>query len=106
MGKIISALASVLMLQAAHAEILDRRILIINKSNEAIIGLYASPINEAKWKYNMMQGDAIAIGESRVADTNDGSGFCRMDLLVVGANGSRAIRRNANICELETWTIY
>jgi hypothetical protein len=96
-------LAALLVSTAAMAE--DRRMLIINKSDEAIIGLYGSDVGKNKWQYNMLAGDAIPVGESRLADFDEGAGWCRFDLLATGAAGGRWEHYNMNVCVGESWTL-
>jgi len=96
-------LAALLISTAAMAE--DRRMVVINKSDEAITGLAASPIDYSKWDYNMLQGDAIPVGGKRIADFDDGTGYCRYDLVATGAKGGRWEHYNVNVCVGESWTL-
>lgn len=89
----------------ASAEKLDRRMVVINHSDQAIIGLAASPIDAPKWNYNMLNGDAIPIGGRKWADFDDRTGYCRYDLLATGANGGRWEKYNVNVCASESWTL-
>jgi hypothetical protein len=98
-------LALALLLSASSAAAEDRRMIIINHSSEAIIGLAGSPIDKPKWDYNMLAGDAIPVGSRRLADFDDGTGYCRYDLVATGAAGGRWEHYNVNVCSIETWTL-
>ena len=92
----------------ANAEYLDRRIRIHNMTDKRIVELYGSPIDARGYGYNMIQGpeDWIRAGQTRVADIDDGTGYCRYDLKVVRADGAVAEKYNVNVCELTDWWIY
>lgn len=106
MKKIILALILVLVSTSVFAS--DRRIRIHNNTSKRIVELYGSPIDDAKYRYNMINGPSewIRAGGTRVADIDDGSGYCRYDLMVIMANGDRAEKLNVNVCELTDWYIY
>ena len=95
----------VALLLSVPALAADRRMLIINHSDQAITELYGSNVGEQRWNYNMLQGDAIPIGESRIADFAEGSGYCKFDLLAIGAAGGRWERYDMNVCSGRSWTL-
>lgn len=87
----------------------DRRIVVINHTKKRIVGLYASPIDQKNWTFNMLSTVSppfIYAGDKIVADFNDQSGYCRMDLKAVDAAGRVAVHMDVNVCVLETWDIY
>lgn len=104
---LIVALAMATFLGVANARE-DRRIRVHNMTHKRIVEMYGSPIDDAKYHYNMIQGPSewIRAGETRVADIDDGTGYCRYDLKVVLANGDAAEKLNVNVCELTDWWIY
>ncbi len=88
----------------------DRRIIVINHSSKRIVGLFASPIDQNDWKFNMLStlGDSchcIRVNDKIIADINDSSGYCRYDIMAILADGRKAFLMDANVCEMETWTI-
>ncbi len=88
----------------------DRRIIVINQASKRIVGLYASPIDQNDWKFNMlttMQDEChcVRTGDRIVADANDNTGYCRYDFMAVLADGRKAFLWNANVCVPLTWTI-
>jgi hypothetical protein len=96
----------ILLLAATPAQAYDRRVRVVNHTGSSITGLYASNVGENNWTYNMLSGNgSIDPGESRIANTDDGSGYCKMDLLAVFANGDRVSHYAANVCTVTTWTI-
>lgn len=107
MTKIFYALFAFLFItNSALAE--DRRIRIHNQTHKRIVELYGSPIDESRYTYNMIQGPEqwIRAGETRIADIDDGTGYCRYDLKVVLANGDFAEKLNVNVCEMTDWYIH
>lgn len=102
-----AAIALIVGLTAAEARE-DRRIRIHNNTGKRIVELYGSPIDDPNYHYNMIRGPSqwIRAGETRLADIDDGTGYCRYDLKAVDAAGNVAERLNANVCELTDWYIY
>jgi hypothetical protein len=98
--------AAAICLLAAPAEAHDRRIMVINHTDEALVGLYASNTGEDVWKYDMLGGDTLGPHEQIVADLNDNSGYCKYDLLAVMKDGSRAEKYGINACVRVQWDIY
>ena len=92
----------------ASAEVLDRTIRVHNLTGKRIVEMYASPIDQKNWTYNMIRGpeDWIRAGETRNADIDDGTGYCRYDLRAVRADGAVAEKYNVNVCEITDWWIY
>lgn len=83
----------------------DRKIVVVNNTGKRITELYASPIDQKNWKFNMLQGRVIYAHDQMVADIDDGTGYCRYDLLAVLADGRKAINFDVNVCVVTTWTI-
>jgi hypothetical protein len=83
----------------------DRRILIINKASKRMTVLAASPVDNPKWTYNMLQGKVLRPGESVMADIDDGTCYCLYDMMAQLADGRTAVKENANVCTGTTWTI-
>jgi hypothetical protein len=84
----------------------DRRIIVINNTGKRIVGLYASPIDQKDWTFNMLGSTGpIRAHDKILADIDDGTGYCRYDLKAVDAAGRTAIYMDANVCVALTWTI-
>ncbi len=88
----------------------DRRIILVNKASKRIIGLFASPIDQKDWHFNMMttmqdECHCVRTGDRIVADANDNTGYCRYDFMAVLADGRKAFLMDANVCVPLTWTI-
>ena len=92
----------------ASAEVLDRTIRVHNLTAKRIVEMYASPIDQKDWTYNMIrdQGDWIRAGQTKLADIDDGTGYCRYDLRAVRADGAVAEKYDVNVCVLTDWYIY
>ena len=108
MNRIFAVAFLFLGVTSANAEVLDRRIRVHNMTDKRIVELYGSPIDSNTYGYNMIRGpeDWIRAGQTRVADIDDGTGYCRYDLKAVRADGAVAEKYNVNVCELTDWWIY
>ena len=103
----IIALASGLAPSAATAyDRLDRRILLGNGSRETVREFYASHINNDDWEFDMLGDRVLFPGQSVIADIDDGSGYCRYDFLTVFDDGTRVVRADVNVCEIQSYTLY
>ncbi len=90
----------------AAADQYDRRIIIVNKSSFAIVEVYASNVGQSRWDYDMLRGGTLSSGDSIIADIDDGTGYCRYDLLAIMKDGTRVTEYNVNACVTEQWTIW
>jgi hypothetical protein len=110
MGNLLAAVLSLCVLfgSAANAEVLDRRIRVHNQTSKRIVEMYASPIDQKDWTNNMIDNTSkwIRAGETKIADIDDGTGYCRYDLRAVRADGAVAEKYDVNVCVLTDWYIY
>jgi hypothetical protein len=84
----------------------DKRIKLINKSSQKIVGFYASPTSQTKWDYNMLRGGrVIKPRETVTADVDEGTKTCLYDLLIKTAKGDEVRRFKLNVCTTAYWTI-
>ena len=81
----------------------DRRMRIVNDSDQRITLVQGSPVSESNWGADRIPTTTIAEGESVIVDFNDNNGECRYDLRVTFANSETAERRGVNICEASEW---
>lgn len=105
---ITATFALLIGLYSTSALALDRRIRIHNESNKRIVELYASPIDAPRWDFNMINtyGKIIRGGETRVADIDDGTGYCRYDLKAVRADGNVYEKYDVNVCTVTDWYLH
>lgn len=107
MNRIVAALLALALLAGTWSSsyALDRRVKIINKTDLAIVELYASNVGEDEWTFDMLRGGVIEPHSSRVADMNDGSGYCKFDLKAVMKGGEEIKRFGVDVCTVVSWTI-
>lgn len=84
----------------------DRHIVIVNDTSYTLVSIYASNIGSESWEEDLLQRGTLAPGGKVRANIDDGTGYCRYDLKAVFNNGASAIKRNVNVCQIETWTIH
>lgn len=99
-------LASTLLLAsvaAANAE--DRRIRLINDSSLAIVEFHASNTGRSSFEEDILGQHVLRPGQSVVINLDDGSGYCTFDFLTVMSNRNKIVKRNVNVCQLETYRI-
>jgi len=101
------AAAAFVLGSAFSAQAEDRRITIINNTGKRIVFIAASPIDQKNWTFNMLDtvGHPLYAHDSIVADIDDGTGYCRYDLIAKNAAGQVAVKYDANVCEAVSWTI-
>ena len=90
---------------ATDALALDRRIRLINESSETIHEFHASNTGRNRWEEDILGRRTIQPGGSVVINLDDGSGFCKFDFKTVMESGRALVKRNINICQLETYRI-
>ena len=89
----------------------DRRVRVVNETSSATVwGFYASNIGEDRWQEDMLDDEVIPPGSSRRFNIDDGTRYCHYDFKAVmrysGGRTTNIYRRNVNVCEVSTWTIY
>lgn len=105
----LSALASIAVASAPAAaqsrDGQDRRVLIENQSNQAILYVRGSPTSESSFGDDRIPDRVIGTGQSSVVDFDSGTTACMYDLRVTLADGSNVDRMNVNVCRVSRWTI-
>ena len=89
----------------ADAMALDRRIRLINDSSNTIVEFHASNIRRSRWEEDILGRQVLPPGRSVIINLDDGSGLCRFDFKTVMEGGKEMVKRNINICTLETYRI-
>jgi hypothetical protein len=101
---LLAALAALMFVSSAHAS--DRRVKIINHSDETINRVLGSNVSESHYQYDFLGSDVIPPHSSRVVNISDGDGWCRFDLKIITTIGSTIVRNNVDVCKLATWDIW
>jgi len=89
-----------------NASAADRRVRVVNKSSNSIVGLFASNVTKNRWTYNMMVGHRpVEPDDYIIADMDDGTGFCQYDVKAIMDDGREAVHYNMNVCRMEEWDV-
>ena len=99
----LAAAAAPSFAQSADGQ--DRRVLIENRSSQAILYVSGSPTTESSFGEDRIPDRTIGSGQSSVVDFDSGSRSCMYDLRVTLADGSNVDRMNVNVCRVARWTI-
>ena len=105
--KLVSTLAACGLFAAATitaASAADRRVDIINKTGLAMTEFYASNTGTNEWEEDILGLDVLENGETVNVNIDDGTGKCRFDFKAVFQGGQELVRKNINVCEIESFT--
>jgi hypothetical protein len=83
----------------------DRRVLIQNRTSQAILFVRGSPTSDSSFGDDRIADRVIGTGQQTVVDFDSGSRACMYDLRVTLADGSHVDRMNVNVCRVSRWTI-
>ncbi|HEX9931962.1 MAG TPA: hypothetical protein VGB08_03895 [Allosphingosinicella sp.] len=83
----------------------DRRVLIENRSGQAILYVRGSPTTNSSFGEDRIADRVVGSGQQTVVDFDSGSHACMYDLRVTLADGSNVDRMNVNVCRVSRWTI-
>lgn len=84
---------------------LDRRVRVVNNSDQTITLIYGSSVGERAWGRDRIPTTTLAAGSATVVDFNDDNGECQYDLRADFADRSSREQRNVNICRVSEWAI-
>jgi hypothetical protein len=104
MGRLfLAGVAAGLIVTAASAQTLDRRMRVVNDSHVDIVGFYGVNVDIPGWRESMLGDDILPAGGSIVLNFDDGSGYCRYRFRAVFADGIELERESVNVCEVGTY---
>jgi len=86
------------------AAALDRRVRIVNATGFAIVEFYASNTGTSDWQEDILGQDVLPSGASVMINIDDGTGYCKYDLLAVFEDGDQLVKSDVNVCEVGTFT--
>jgi len=86
------------------ASALDRRVKIVNQTGYTIVEFYASNTGTSDWQEDILGPDVLPTGSSVMVNIDDGTGYCKYDLLAVFEDGDEVVQSNLNVCEVGTFT--
>jgi len=82
----------------------NRWVQVRNNTSQTIMYLYSTNTGTATWGEDILGADVIPAGTAINVNFDDGSGYCRMDIKAVFANGAESELRAVNVCEVATVT--
>jgi len=92
-------------LRAASADGQDRRVAIENRSGQAIVYVYGSPVSQADFGADRIPDRIIGHGDGAVVDFDSGTAECIYDLRVTMEDGTDIDRMGVNVCQRVQWTV-
>jgi hypothetical protein len=97
--------AAALLPSATPAQAADRKVEVVNSTNQALQEFYASNAKRASWEEDILGTDVLPPGRSISIDIDDGSGACVFDFLAVLEGGRKIEQRGVNVCEVSRFTV-
>ena len=82
----------------------NRHVEIDNQTGHTITEFYASNVDENDWEEDILGRDTLDSGESVDINIDDGTGHCMYDFKAVFSDGDTLIKKNINVCTVETYT--
>jgi hypothetical protein len=95
---------ALVVLTAANAMAADRRVVIVNNTSMNMNEFYASSTRQDTWQEDIFGSKMLPAGEQVVVNIDDGSDACVFDFKAVFEGGAEGVQKEANVCELETFT--
>ncbi len=97
-------IASLVLLVAATTAVAeDRRVNIINETDYTIVEFHASNVGAGDWQEDILGKHTLLPGGAVVIDIDDGTGYCKYDLLAVFEDGDTAVQEGVDVCEIESF---
>jgi hypothetical protein len=97
-----AALLGVLAIMAFAAPVsaarLNRHVRIHNNTSTTMERFFASNVGADDYEEDILGDDVISSGETWNINIDDGTGYCKYDLLAVFEDGARAKKNNVNVC--------
>jgi hypothetical protein len=92
----------------ALADSYNRRVVVINNTSYVMYAFHASNVSRDSWEEDILGDESIMPGERAGITIDDGSGYCLYDLRATFFTGDDFVpvyRYDANVCEINSWTI-
>lgn len=84
---------------------LNRHVTVTNNTRTAIVEIHVSNAGTGNWQEDILGRDFLLPGDSLLVDVDDRSGRCRLDFKAVFDDGASLIRRDVNVCGIESYAI-
>jgi len=89
----------------AGADNFDRRVRIVNNSDQTVTLVRGSPTSDRNWGADRIPTMTLSPGDATVVDFNDNNGECRYDLQATLSDGNTREQRDVNVCQVREWII-
>ena len=77
---------------------------IINNTGLTMEVFQASNTRRNSWEEDILGDEVVRPGGSFTANINDGTGACMFDFRAKFRGGGELVKRNVNVCRIETFT--
>lgn len=84
----------------------DRRIVVMNQSNDTIVEVHITNVGRDDWGRDLLGNNVVPPGYEITVNPEDNSGYCKYDLLAVNEYGQTTFYEDANICTATQWVIW
>jgi hypothetical protein len=81
----------------------DRRVTIINETNNTMVRFYASNSGRSAWEEDILGNRVLKPGQSVRINIDDGSGACIFDFRADFDDGDKLTRNRINVCEITSY---
>lgn len=102
----VLSLAIFCLLGFCAAQAQDRHVTVINETSVTMTHFYASNVYRGSWEEDILGLGVLGPDRYVVVNVDDGTRACYFDFKAVFLDGREVIRRNVNVCEITSWTIY
>ena len=79
---------------------LNRHVRIHNDTSVTMERFYASNVGADNYEEDILGDDVIESGDTWNINIDDGTGYCKYDLLAVFKDGTRGRKNNVNVCSV------
>ncbi len=96
--KLFAFAAAVAAFLPAAAQAEDRRVRIVNETNDTMLRFYASNVERDNWEEDILGNRVLKPGQSVTVNVDDGTGHCKFDFRADFDNGQKLTRNGINVC--------
>jgi hypothetical protein len=89
---------------ALPANALERNVTVINDTDFTIVRFYGSNKGSDSWEEDILGSDVLAPHSKVSINFDDGTGYCKFDFRAEFNDGDVLVRKDINICEIDSFT--
>lgn len=101
---ILLASGTVALLTAGAAAAMDRHVIIVNNTSTTMNEFYAASVGVDNWQEDILGKDVLEPGDQVKVNVDDGTGYCKYDFRAVFDDGSEAVKKAVNVCNVGKFT--